>query len=355
MKIVLTKRELLDVPDGISIFIFSLADELMRLGHEVIVVTSAPFEKAKICDFFRFSRSPELLALRARRESGYAGRTWTWLREGLSTVNLLRPELVIVNGALPVRFRSATCTISHDLEQRVPGAGFFRVAYKRYAYGLSDYVVATCSELKEALSTELAVGNSHISVIPTCVNTNGYLNRPLPQRERAILHLGTARYKNPFGTIRAFARLKSSTANLYVTGPTTGRVSRCVRDLVPGVRERIHLLGYVPAAHLKELLGRVRVVSVPSQYHVPVASPSVLESFASGTPVIGSPSISHDLLVDNLNGYVRQPATPDELVEAMRSLLDDDTTWTRMAGAAVSTAQGFSSENVARAYLALVN
>jgi glycosyltransferase involved in cell wall biosynthesis len=107
----------------------------------------------------------------------------------------------------------------------------------------------------------------------------------------------------------------------------------------------------IPHGQLKDLLSSVRVVSVPSRYDCPVASPTVLEAFASGTPVVASTSISRDLLLDGINGY----AVPDALIEQgsrrIQSLLHDDNEWERMSAAARLTAESFSAEAVARRYL----
>jgi len=66
----------------------------------------------------------------------------------------------------------------------------------------------------------------------------------------------------------------------------------------------------------------VRVLCVPSRYVVPVASPTVLESFAAGTPVVGSTGISRDLLSPGVNGYRCDPGNEVEIAASIEALLD---------------------------------
>jgi len=353
MRIILARREMLDVPDGISIFIYSLAEELIRLGHEVTVACGTSLDVTKVHKYFKLSRYPEFLSLGARRAAGFAERLAIWEIRGRTVLNRLAPDFIVLNGALPLTFQAPTCTVSHDLERRLPRFGFARVAYKRFAYRRSQYIVVTCSELKTALSDELQIDSRRVYVIPTCVNPGSYVSKPLKDREEGILHMGTVDYKNPLGTIRAFALLKLQNAALYLTGTPNESVTNCVESLDSSVRRRIKLLGHVSSEELKELLGRVKVVSVPSDYFVPVASPTVIESFASGTPVVGSPCITRDLLQDGFNGYVRHCNDFQDRATAFQELLENEETWSTMASNALATAQRFSAAKVAQSYLAL--
>jgi len=354
MKIVLIKREPVDIPDGIGIFIYSLAEKLLNQGHEVTVACGTYADPAKIQQCFQLDRYPALLSLGIPRDSTRARHAATWLLKGRSTVHQLNPDLIVVNGALPLRFLAPTCIVSHDLEKRFSPFGLLRVGYKRYAYRQADHLVATCTELKTALARELRIDPARIRVIPTCVNTNAYVKNPLSGRENAILHMGTADYKNPLATIQSFALVGVEGVRLYITGPTCPRVASCLVSLKPSIRKRVHLLGYLPARKLKEILSSVKVVAVPSNYFVPVASPTVLESFASGTPVVASPSITRDLLRDGLTGYIRRSDDFTGIAEAFERLLEDENVWGTMSCQALETVERFSTTRVAQSYLSLL-
>lgn len=243
--------------------------------------------------------------------------------------------------------------MSHDAEKRLGRFPFLRTAFKRYCYARSDLVVATCEEVRGALSVDLRMPRGQIKVIPTCVKLSSYIQRPLRERENAILHMGTVDYKNPASSIKAFAAMASVDKKLYLTGRPTDEVRDLIQSLPSGTRVGIELLGYVPAPKLIELLGTVKVVSVPSIYAVPVASPTVIEALASGTPVVASPSISREVLKDRVNGFVRDPADALSMASAYEALLNDEQLWSRMAAEAVISSKLFSARRVANLYLEL--
>lgn len=63
MRIILTRREGLDTPDGINIFLFSLAEALLEMGHEVVVVSSAQSDRNKLREYYPVRRWPEIVPL----------------------------------------------------------------------------------------------------------------------------------------------------------------------------------------------------------------------------------------------------------------------------------------------------
>ena len=167
-----------------------------------------------------------------------------WLKRGLPLLRELKPDFVIVNGGLPIRLPYPSCIISHDLERRGPYGSFIRKLYKMYSYRKVDRIVATCSELREALAREIFVCVDDIIVIPTCIDIKAYRNSPLEAREPAILHVGTSEWKNPKATIDAFARL-TRPATLYVVGNISAELKEQLALLPEELSRRISLLGIV--------------------------------------------------------------------------------------------------------------
>jgi glycosyltransferase involved in cell wall biosynthesis len=268
-----------------------------------------------------------------------------WLKRGLPLLRDIKPDLIIVNGGLPLRLPYPSCIVSHDLERRWSYGSFMRQIYKMYAYRKVDCIVATCSELREALAKEIFVPAQDICVIPTCIDIRAYGNSPLESRESAILHIGTPYWKNPTATLYAFARMRQQ-ARLYVTGNADPDLKERLSALPYQVRERVSLLGIVDSNSLKELLSRVRVLSVPSVYSVPVASPTVLDGLASGTPVVGSTSISVDLLTDGLTGFRIEPSDAQSLADKFDLLLQNDDLWRKVSVNCRQRSEAFASDLV---------
>ena len=354
MHLAITRRAPLDTPDGINISIFALGDALVRDGHRVSYVCATDSDPDELRRLYGIGFTPEVVALSSQRgwDGSYRRLITPWIRHGRGAIGRLNPDYTIINGALPLPLPGRSCVVSHDLERRMAGLGATRSLYKRITYSFSDDIVATCTEIRDLLGKELSRAPSRIHVIPTCFDLSGYAGRPLAERDPAILHMGTVDYKNPRATLAAFAALQTP-ARLVLTGKVDDALRATIDALPAPVRERIELPGFVDAAELRALLGRVRVVAVPSVYSVPVASPSVIEPFASGTPVVAGDSISRDVLEDGVNGAVVPAAEPLEMARRIDELLTDDDRWSRLSAAAFERSRAFGAVAVARRYAEL--
>ena len=352
LRFLITRRGSFNHADGIGAFVFSLSDALIEMGHEVHLLSASHSEPDKAQANFASSRHTAMYSLLPQENTKHGAMFQAWRSEGIPLVKRINPDFVIINGALPVRIPFPSCILSHDLERRFAYTSILRRLYKIYCYRNADRIVATCSELREALASEIFVKPQSIDVIPTCVDLRNYQNRPLTEREPAILHMGMHVYKNPSSSIRSFALLRCP-AKLYITGHATPEVQQLLASLPAEIRANIHLIGVVPADELKRLLATVRVLSVPSDYHAPVASPTVIDGLASGTPVIGTFGISSDLIVDGQSGF-RIPAHDTAAIASkMESLLTDDEAWKHASAGAKKQSTKFSNALIASAYVDL--
>lgn len=216
-----------------------------------------------------------------------------------------------------------------------------------------DHIVPTTAELRDELVQDVRVPVSRLIVIPKCIDRQIYRNQALSSRERAILHAGTLPYKDPIATIRAFRTLNDVSVRLYVTGDVTDPVEQEIDALPAPLRASVTLLGMADGRVVRDLHSRVRVAAFPTKYVVPVASATVMEAVASGTPIVGSPRLSRDVLIDSENGLVVRPVDA-EMAVAFRKLLDDDELWMRLSKGACRIAERFDAQRVARAYLNLL-
>jgi glycosyltransferase involved in cell wall biosynthesis len=357
MRIVITRRARLDVPDGVNIFIFALSAELVRLGHEVTVLATEIGDPSRIEAALAPSILPEIASVTKRSEAlSYDGLSLGWLTNGRQVLRRLRPDLVINNGALPFASGApVTLAVSHDLGWDTARRRFasLRAAYKRFSYGRATRIVAVARELRSALSRELGFDPSAIAVIPPCVELAGYRSEPLERREELVVHPGTAAYKNPTATIRAFARIRSSTARLVIVGDVTDSVRSELSELRTDVRSRIELPGELPAVTLRDLLSRARLATYPTLYSVPTASATVIEAIASGTPILASTLVSADLARPGVNAHACRADRPDEASAVMDRVLEDPVEWNALSNGAMHVAGEFSAQHVAARYLSL--
>ena len=355
-EIAIVRRAALDVRDGINIFIFALADAFIRAGHRVTVVATWVGDPARLDELYGYHARPGLIAVHHERTGfGIEGLTPGWLTRGRRAIKALAPDLVLVNGALPFDPGGHSCMLSHDLgwgtERRRLES--LRTLYKRRSARNSDDVVALSPEVGAALAEDLALPAGRVRMIPPCVDVDAHRPRALADREDAILHSGTGDYKDPDATVRAFTAIERPTTRLYIEGDVTDDLSARVAALPAATRDRIELVGALPAARLRGLMDRVRVAAFPTRYVVPTASATVVEAVASATPIIGSDRLSRIVLDPDANGIACQDDR--QMTAAMDRLLSDDATWERMSLAAAAMAPAMRADTVAATYLALLD
>jgi glycosyltransferase involved in cell wall biosynthesis len=353
MRIVITRRESFDLADGINAFVLALSDALMAAGHEVHLISASSSNADVMRRNFESSRFTSVYSLSDKPKPSMWEMFGCWRASGLSRLKEIQPSFILINGALPFRMPFPNCTISHDLEKAGRGRiGWLRRLFKIYSYRKTDQIVATCSELRLMLAAELYVRPESVEVIPTCVGLENYRRMPVCMREKSILHMGMALYKNPIASIRAFAVMKTR-GTLYLTGTPNEAVKDEVAKLPKETQTNIRMVGILPSEELKNLLARVRALSVPSVYNTPVASPTAIDGLASGTPVVGTPSISSDLIDDGESGYRIDPGDTAGLAATFDLLLGEDETWQAFSDRAHAKATTFSNHRIAAMYIDL--
>ena len=171
-----------------------------------------------------------------------------------------------------------------------------------------------------------------------------------------ILSVGTLEpRKNHLGLIEAYERLvlqQRVPHHLVIAGGPGWRNRALLERLASsGLRDRIHLLGYVDDADLPTLYQGADAFAFPSWYEgfgLPV-----LEAFACGVPSL----ISHDPALREIagagNALVADPACPDEMAAALHRLLSDDPLRAVLRLRGLRRAREFSWERCAQQTLAV--
>jgi glycosyltransferase involved in cell wall biosynthesis len=277
--------------------------------------------------------------------------------KGSRKMREISPDMVIFNGVTTMLcpyFRVAVCT---DMQFRVNS--ILHKYYVSVTYRAFDKVVASSTELKQGLNNQLRVPAEKISVIPVCIDTSKFLPQPKSKRINAILHIGTRPEKSPAITVDAFERIARNDPEiqLLIVGQIDPRVppllSR-IKQKDKEIRKRISFLGRVSKENLAKLYSSVKVTCVPSDYVIPVSSPTVIESLASGTPVVGSATaISQDILINGYTGFRVRPGDVEQFASKLKIMLENEQLWDEMSKNAMNVAQLCDKANVARRYISL--
>jgi glycosyltransferase involved in cell wall biosynthesis len=372
MKVVIAQVGSALTEGGIPQFIFELSSALIKDGNEAYVISGREVPKTQITikEMFGVEKLPKVLPLLEVQTETLSGKLdrdmmkefLLWLSHGSQLLEEIAPDMIIANGAVPVFSSTFKVVVCHDLELRARarsmGSYSLLRLYDRAVYRMFDKVATTSTELAQAVPFKLAINSEKVIIIPICIDTHKYVALPLEQRDHAVLHVGTWSGKNLEATVKAFCKLAKTDPKikLYIVGD----LPRIPEDILSKVRgefsRRIFCVGRISKVKLRDLYSKVKVTSVPSIYQIPVLSPTVLESLASGTPVVGgSTAISADLLVDGYNGFKVYPSDFNTLSERISLLTKNNELWSRFSVNAQSTAKLFDSSVVARKYVRLYN
>ncbi|MFC7131180.1 glycosyltransferase family 4 protein [Haloferax chudinovii] len=140
-------------------------------------------------------------------------------------------------------------------------------------------------------------------------------------KKRQILYVGQLTYSKGVDVlVEAVANLDSEDIDVHILGkgPQKSKLELMSADL-----ENVHIHGFVPEDELKQMYLKADLTVVPSRWYD--NSPMVIyESFAYGTPVIGSEIGGIPELIENgETGYLFEPENPKQLKNAIEISLGE--------------------------------
>ena len=365
LRIAITRREYITQLDGINRFVFTLSDGLSELGHEVHVLSysfqrqshvqrSADLE-AYVQRFFDVEEDIKLHVLTEKPVTG----TWpeialAWLWTGSRILNGLDVDVVLVNGVVPLWTGAVKIAVNHGLTpgsfiqaKRLKKMAFFYGARSLYKYW-PNLTICVSNRLSLEFQRFMRL---KCSVFTLPIKLHLFNAEPLQRRDPLILHIGTRPWKNVELSIKSFETLISDMrveARLVVVGPYNSRVAQLLHKYAHLSPRYFHVMFNPDASKIKELLGRARALILPSTYE---AFPYVvLEAFASGLPVVVSPAVPRDLVVNGWNGFRVYVMDPRRYAAKLAQLLTDDTLWRDLSVHGLQTAEKYSHVNIAQRY-----
>jgi glycosyltransferase involved in cell wall biosynthesis len=159
--------------------------------------------------------------------------------------------------------------------------------------------------------------------------------------------------KNLRGLVQAFGSLDRPDLDLVLVGPRGWNED--LDAVVSPIRDRVRLLGFVPASDLGPLYAGARVFCYPSLlegFGLPV-----LEAMAQGTPVVTANGTSTEELGQDASMLV-DPRDPDSIAGGLREVLEDEAVWRKLSEAGPQRASEYSWDRTAeltlRAYREVV-
>lgn len=151
---------------------------------------------------------------------------------------------------------------------------------------------------------------------------------PLAEREPIVTYVGTlTRARGVEEMIRAITQLTDLGAALHLAGPFhPASLEREVMATPGAAQTTLH--GYLDRAAVADLLGRTRAGLVtlhPTPKYVEAYPTKLFEYMAAGVPVVASDfPLWREIVEDVGCGLLVDPADPDAIAAAVRTLLTDD-------------------------------
>jgi glycosyltransferase involved in cell wall biosynthesis len=371
MRLLLVNYEFPPLGGGAGGAARNLAGELVKLGHEVVVLTShfRGLEKMEREDGYVVRR---VFCFRGKVHRSNPGQMLAFaLAASLKAVRLERefqPDASIcffgIPGGVVGYFLRALRGTPYVVSLRggdVPGhqpeqlAGYHRLVkpFIRSIWKRARYVVANGSGLRD-LARKFMPG-LEVPLVPNGVDTRTFFpSNGEPEKNRGpagLLFVGrVSSEKGLQGLLRMLAELtdREWIVDLYGDGPELPGLIDLSEQL--GLADRLRFHGWAARELLPEAYRKSDIFVFPSDAEgMPNA---VLEAMASGLPVLAYdvPGVN-DLVTDGETGFVVRPGDGAAFVTCLRRLLDDPFLAARMGEEGrIRAENSFSWRKCARAY-----
>ncbi len=298
-------------------------------------------------------------------------RLWTHLRLSWEMLRRAPDVLFVPAHVVPLIHPPASVVTVHDL-------GYLRYPWThptlsrlyldlstRYSAGAAARVVADSEATRSDLVTRYGVPPDKVAVVyPGGGEPGDHLPEAEIERVRAkyrlprryILHVGTVQpRKNLARLVEAYAvlvRTSGTDCHLILAGrPGWGMEALARRIQSRGLRDRVHLLGYVPSADLAPLRSGSQLMVLPSLYEG-FGFP-LIEAMAAGVPAVASDASALAEVAGDAAMLV-DPLDIDAWAAAMARGLQDESLRAELIERGLERSKRFSWETCARGVLTVL-
>lgn len=341
---------------GLGRHVHALADALVEVGQDVVVLSQAPSQAAansrvsptapQVVRAFLPDEFPDVYADTAAFVDGLQARLVEAAGPLLST---WRPDVVhghdwVVAEAATRLAERAACPLVMTVHATESGLyhGNVHSPFSRWRHGVEREMVRraaasiVCSgAMRDEVVDRLGADPGSVVVVPNGVHPAQWDAGRADQRavrnrlgigEEPLLVL-VGRLEHEKGAQDAIAALAALTerhpdAHLALVGDGARADDLTEQAARAGLADRVHLLGRLDDSSVAAVLSAADVALVPSRYE-PFGLVA-LEAMAAGTPLVaadvgGLP----DIVEDGVSGVLVPPAEPDALADAVAALLAD--------------------------------
>ncbi len=230
------------------------------------------------------------------------------------------PVVTTVHHPLSVD-RRASFVRDESLREAIGTMQFYPIGMQAFVARRLERVITSSGASAREIERDFGVGPERIAMLGNGLDTELFSPDPeVARSETEIVCIGRASDPNKGirTLVHALPHLPERASLTLVDSPQS-EATRWAREL--GCGERLHLAGRVPTDELVHLYRRAALVVVPSRYEG-FGLPAV-EAMACGTPVVTTSAGALPEVVSVGGGGVTvSPDDPEALAKAIRALLD---------------------------------
>ncbi len=317
---------------GVESHVLGLSENLIKLGHEVEVVTS------------RYSRMPEI--------EKYNGIKITRLPQWINMYNTpvvtaiqsfvrrSHADVVHVHSPPPFTERFAArgakesnkpLVVTHHCDLELKGifgnfaVNIYQSMLGKYPLEIADKVISTT---KSYATTSRSLWDIDVEVVPNAVdidrfhpnNEGGHIkDKYAKKNEPLALFVGRLVPHKGIGIlIRAIERTQNGKLLIVGDGPYLSWLKKLTKKL--NIEERIVFVGPISDYWLPSYYAATDVVVLPSTSRLEAFGIVGLEGMASGKPLILSDIPGVRDVISNEEGFIVEPLDPDSITEALEKI-----------------------------------
>ena len=344
---------------GLESHAFYLCRDLVRLGHEVTMVTSHSKKHAP--------REEVMDGVRVVRRWFPAKNPAGWMAHTVATIPTYLPLARSADILHAQTFASALPGMIAKQRYRKPlvltlhTSHFLKLAQKpawqpvlRRIIASADWLLAASAEIRDVALGLYA--HPRAEAVTNGVDTEIFAPRPasLPEPEQGRVRVIVPRrlfHKNGVEYfVRALPLIRQQCnveAILVGDGPEREKLEGIAREL--GVIDYCHFLGARPNAEMPGLIGSASVAVFPSLMEA--TSVAALEAMSCGVPEAGSNVGGLPEIVDESVGTLFEPANPADLADKLVKLLARPNLEETRRRARERVTQSWSNERLARRHV----
>ena len=360
MRVLIWATEYMPNIGGLAIMAHSLAVQLKRLGHDVVVISNQ-------CEETLECKVVEMNQIKAHLfpfERALATGNLSLVRSILGQIDALldhfAPDIVNIHGWMEnfsfYQLRSLQkraiplCITVHGLWEQI----WHELGKQSFALLAKTRAISTVSHaMMQSLLKACEIKHPSMHVIHNGMIPSPFPIQPIP-REKELLAVGRLIKAKCFDTAFYAIQLligQYPDIRLTVVGEGEQLFSLLnLRDTL-GLQEHIRVVGAIRPDRVSDYIDRAKLILVPSTYES--FGLTALEAAMRGRPTIASDAGGlREVIEHPTTGLLVEPKNPDALAAAIQQLLENEEQIQRMGQAALLRAkEKFHIETCAQKYI----